>query len=172
MLQNNRLDPIGKVATLTELPSPLYVDAVGKLAGQPFQAVGRLRYRYDAGQWDEWFVLLDGQHPAWLVEDGGTYKLFRKEVLTTALPTFDEIGVGSTVSVNGRNVFVVEKGMANILGSEGQLAFSIVPGEEIGYIDGVADGARVAIEFTSSEIEFLVGRVLQPSDVQVNEEEW
>lgn len=170
MLQNNRLDPTGKVATLAELPSPLYVDAVGTLAGQPFQAVGRLRYSYDAGQWDEWFVLLDGQHPAWLVEDEGTYKLYRQEALTGAIPTFEQIGVGSTVAVNGRNVFVVEKGVANILGSEGQLAFSIVPGEEIGYIDGVADGAPIAIEFATSEIEFLVGRVLEPSDVQVDDD--
>lgn len=172
MLQNNKLDPTGKVATLAELNSPLYVDAVGTIAGKPFQVVGRLRYRYSAGQWDEWFVLLAGADPAWLVEDEGSYKLFEKEALATAVPTFDEIRVGSTLRVNNRNVFVVEKGMANILGSEGQLAFSIVPGEEVGYIDGIADGAQVAIEFTSSEIEFLVGRALDPSELQINEDEW
>jgi len=172
MLQNNQLDPTGKVATLAELNSPLYVDAVGTLAGRPFSVVGRLRFRYDAGQWDEWFVLLDNKVPAWLVEDEGTYKLYEKEALVAAVPTFDEIGVGSTIRVNKHNVFVVEKGMANIMGSEGQLAFTIVPGEEVGYIDGIADGAQVALEFTSSEIEFLVGRALDPADLQVNEDEW
>lgn len=172
MLHNNKLDPTGKVATLVELNSPLYIDAIGTLLGQPFEVVGRLRYSYSAGQWDEWFVLIDKKDPAWLVEDEGTYKLYRKEALAAAVPTFDEIRVGSSIRVNNHSVFVVEKGVANILGSEGQLAFTIVPGEEVGYIDGIADGAQVAIEFTNSEIEFLVGRALDPSDLQIQEEEW
>ena len=172
LLKDTGLDPTGRVAKLTDLPSLLYIDAAGTLFGRTFQVIGRLRYQYDAGYWDEWFLTFQGDTPGWLVEDEGTYKLYKKSILTSAIPSFDKIRVGSTIQVGERQVFVTEKGEANITGGEGQLAFNILPGEEVRFIDGNSGEEQVSLEFTSREIELLVGRAVPAAELIIDEEDW
>jgi hypothetical protein len=172
LLKDTGLDLTGRVAKLTEFPSRLYIDAAGKLEGKPFQVVGRLRYQYDSGMWDEWFLTFDDGRPGWLQEDEGTFILYHKSTLTGSIPPFERIRVGDTVKIGGRNVFITQKGEANILGGEGQLAFTILPGDEIRYLDGNSAEEQVSIEFTSNEIEFLVGRAVPHQALEIDEEEW
>lgn len=172
LLKDTGLDPTGRTAKLTDLPSKLFIDAEGSIAGQSFRAIGRLRYQYDAGYWDEWFIMLDSDKPGWLVEDEGTYKLYHKTTLTGAIPPYEEVRVGTTMSIGDRSVFVTEKGEANIAGSEGQLAFPVLPGEEIRYIDGNDGADQVSIEYTTNEIELLVGQDIPADEIIVDEEDW
>jgi len=172
LLKESGLDPTGQVAKLAELPSPLYLDATGTIQGKQFKVLGRLRYQYDAGLWDEWFLTFEDDKPGWLVEDEGEYILYQKETLTSAVPSFEEIRVGSVISVAGRQMFVTEKGEANIAGGEGQLAFTILPGEEVRYVDGNSGEEQMSLEYTTDEIEFLVGRAIDPSELNVEEEEY
>jgi hypothetical protein len=78
--------------------------------------------------------------------------------------------VGSTVQIAGRRVFVTEKGKALIAGGEGQLAFTILPGEEIGYVDGTSGGEHVSIEYAEDEIEVSVGSPVAREELVVDEE--
>jgi len=172
LLKDDGLDPTGQVAKLAQLPSPLYLDATGTIQGKSFQVLGRLRYQYDAGMWDEWFISLEGEQPGWLVEDEGTYTLYHKATLTSPLPPFEEIRVGSVIKVADREMFVTEKGEANIVGGEGQLAFTILPGEEVKYVDGNSGQDQISIEYTTDEIEYLVGRPIEPSELVVEEEDY
>jgi hypothetical protein len=172
LLKDTGLDPTGQVAKLAELPSPLFVDATGQMQGRKFQVMGRLRYQYDAGLWDEWFVVFDDGLPGWLVEDEGEFILYHKETLTSSVPPFDQIAVGSVIPIAGRQVFVTEKGKAQIAGGEGQLAFDILPGEEVRYVDGNSGEDQISVEYTSDEIEFLVGRAVARDDLVVDEEEF
>jgi hypothetical protein len=170
LLTDTGLDPTGRVAKLAELPSPLFVDATGQIQGKPFQVMGRLRYQYDAGLWDEWFVLFDDDRPGWLVEDEGEYILYHKETLTSPVPPFADVAVGSVISIAGRQVFITEKGKAQIAGGEGQLAFNILPGEEVRYVDGNSGEEQVSVEYTSDEIELSVGRTVARKELVVDEE--
>ena len=172
LLKDTGLDPTGQVAKLAELPSPLFVDATGQIQGRKFQVMGRLRYQYDAGLWDEWFVVFDDGRPGWLVEDEGEFILYHKETLSSPVPPFDQIAVGSVIPIAGRQVFVTEKGKAQIAGGEGQLAFNILPGEEVRYVDGNSGEDQISVEYTSDEIEFLVGRAVARDDLVVDEEEF
>ena len=166
------LDPTGKKAALAQLPSPLYVDALGEIDGRPFQVVGRLRYKYDAGQWDEWFLTIEEEQPAWLVEDEGTYTLYFQESLEGSAPEFENVEVGNTLEIGAHQVFITEKGEANIAGGEGQLAFKIIPGETVRYVDGSSGDQAVSLEYTEDEIEFLVGRSIPREALVIQEEDF
>jgi hypothetical protein len=173
LLTDSGLDPTGKTAKLADLGSPLYIDATGTLRGQKFQVLGRLRYQYDSGIWDEWFLTFDGiNKPGWLVEDEGEHTFYHKETLTSAVPPFDKVAVGQVYAISGREVFVTQKGTAKILGGEGQLAFTITPGETVRYLDGNSGAEQISIEYTKDEIEFLVGWAVGPDDLKVDEEEF
>ncbi len=170
LLKESGLDLTGRTARLAELPSRLYLDATGALWGRQFAVSGRLRYQYEAGMWDEWFLTFDNDKPGWLVEDEGELIFYHKQTLTSAVPPFDAVKVGSQVPIGGRNVFIVQKGRATIAGGEGQLAFTILPGEEVLYLDGVSGEDQISLEYTTDEIEFLVGRAVAPADLIVDEE--
>jgi hypothetical protein len=107
-----------------------------------------------------------------LQEDEGEYILFHKETFTSSIPPFDEIALGSVLPIGNFRVFVTQKGSAQIAGSEGQLAFNVIPGQEIHYIDGNDGEKQVSIEFTPNEIELSVGRAVPRDQLVVDEEEY
>ena len=160
LLKRGSLELAGKVATLAQLPSSLYLDATGRLNGRSFRILGRLQYTYESGYWHEWFLVFDDGDGGWLQEDEGRFTLYQKETLTTPVPPFEQIRVGQQVPVSGYRVFVTEKGEAQIVGGEGQLAFSIVPGEQVNYVDGINDSDQISLEYTTDEVEFMVGQAV------------
>ena len=172
LLKDSGLDPTGQTAKLAMLPSPLYVDATGELQGKRFRIMGRLRYQYDAGLWDEWFLVLENDKPGWLVEDEGEYRFYVKQTLTSSVLDFDDVRVGSTLSIAGHKVFITEKGRARIAGGEGQLAFAIIPGERVNYVDGNSGDKLVSLEYTEDEIELSFGRAVAREDLKIDEEEF
>lgn len=172
ILRDNGLDPTGQTAELAQLPSLFYVDATGTINGRAFRVMGRLRYQYESGFWDEWFLTLENDRPGWLVEDEGEYTFYVKKSLSGAVPPYHEVAVGSTVTIDNRSVFVTEKGQATIAGGEGQLAFTILPGEQINYVDGTSDGDLVSVEYAEDEIEFSIGRSIARDAIQVDEEDY
>jgi hypothetical protein len=166
------LDPTGRTAKLTQLPSPLYVDASGQLAGRRFRVMGRLRYQHSSGVWDEWFLTFEDDRPGWLVEDEGTYTFYAKETIRGSVPPFESLSVGSVVSIAGRQVFVTEKGEASIAGGEGQLAFTLLPGEQVRYVDGTSGDVQISVEYTEEEIELSVGHAVTRDELVVDEGEF
>lgn len=173
LVHDKGLDPSGQKSKLAEFPSMLYVDASGRLQGRQFNVMGRLRYQSEISYWDEWFIIFeDKSQPGWLVEDEGNFTFYNKRTLTGSVPSFDEISVGSTVSIGDKQVFVTEKGRAQIGGSEGQLAFRIIPGQQINYLDGNSGSEIVSVEYTPNEIEFSIGSPVDRNELEVDEEDY
>jgi len=152
------LDPAGKGVSLVGAPSRLSVGATGRIDGASFRVLGRLRYGYDGGFWDEWFLVTEpDSSQLWLQEDDGEFTAFEKEAITSALPSFDEIGVGQSISANGRTLFITERLEAMILGGEGELYFAVTPGADVFTVDGTADGQVWSIEYQPDEITLSRG---------------
>lgn len=162
------LDPTGQKAMLADFPSILSIGASGTLSGDPFKVLGRLRYKYDEGFWDEWFLQFISGRKVWLQEDEGTFIAFDKAAITTAIPEFKSIKVGSTIQINDQPVFIVEKNEAVIAGGEGELQFKILPGESVDYADGNSAGKVVSIEFAPDEIAMSIGSQIPLSEIRVN----
>ncbi len=156
-ISSSGLDPQGQATTLVPAPSRLHVGASGRLNGEAFRALGRLRYQYDGGFWDEWFCQTAGGQSIWLQEDDGELTAYRKQALTSPVPAFEDIRVGSMIPLNGASMFVTERCEAMIAGGEGELFFSITPGETVNCVDGNAAGDLLSIEFTPDEINLSSG---------------
>lgn len=166
-VHDDELDPTGKVAKLTDYVSRLQVGKEGAIRGRKFKALGRVRYRYEDGMWDEWYLLMEDGQPAWLSEDEGDYILYSKKRLTAPIPPWEELSVGRFIPVPPMNVFVSEKGRGSIVGAEGEMSFSAMPNEQIRYIDGNASGRAVSLVFTQHGINLAVGEPLDFHDIVV-----
>jgi len=156
----------GKFPKLTNFPSVFTIGARGKILDKAISVLGRMRYKYDGGFYDEWFVDYDGE-TAWVTEDEGTYTLFTEMVEAVDLKNIDSIRAGEMLKVGDLNVMVKEIGDAVVEGGEGELLFYVEPGVEIVYIDGIADGKKVSIEYSENEVELFMGRALMKRDIVV-----
>ncbi len=161
-------NPAGQKILLADYGSILSVGKRGKLKGKSFGVLGRLRFNYEDGFWDEWLIWFDGSEYTdyWLQEDEGEFVLFSKKPLTGTAPVFENVKVGTSILVNGFTMFVTEKNSASINGGEGELPFQVIPGEKADYIDGISDGKPISIEYLPDEVEFNTGEPINLSDFQ------
>src|SRR5258708_37291093 len=60
---SDTLDPTGNSASLADYPSRLQVGMSGKIRGRGFQVLGRVRYAYDGGYWEEWQIAWNDNAP-------------------------------------------------------------------------------------------------------------
>jgi hypothetical protein len=159
------LDPTGKVAKLAPLPTRFRVGQHGRINGRGFQVLGRVRYSYEDGVWDEWYLAFDDGDAGWLEEEDGEYTLCRNERLRDAVPPFDQLRVGSQFPANGHPFFVTERCRARIAGAEGQLFYRAVPGKAVNFVEGNIGGRIAYLEYTDDAIEFGLGDPLPRASV-------
>jgi hypothetical protein len=163
---SDTLDVQGQSVTLADYPSRLKVGMQGKIRGRDFTVLGRIRYRYDEGFWEEWQIAWgDGAPPDWLEEDEGYWTLYRRERVKGAVLPYDQVRVGASVKLNNREVFVTEKRRAKVAGSEGQFASVFPLIGTFGYIQGGANDQSVSINYWDDEIELSIGDDLEHNEL-------
>ncbi len=160
-VRDTGVDLAGKVAKLAEYPSRLSVGAAGKIKGRAIQVLGRIRYQHDEGFWDEWFLQLEDQRVGWLEEDEGELTLVFKSKLTSPVPPFEQVRVGSFIPLGREQMFVSEKGEARVAGAEGQVSMTAPPGHTIHYIDGNAGGKALRLVIDETGITLHTGESLE-----------
>jgi hypothetical protein len=164
-LHDTGVDLAGKMAKLAEYPSRLSVGARGKIKGQGFRVLGRVRYQYEDGFWDEWFLQLDNQRIGWAEEDEGEFTLTFKSKLTSPIPPFDQVRVGGFISLGKDRMFVSEKGEAQVVGAEGEVSMSAPPGQAVQYIDGNAADKAIRLVIDEKGITLHTGEPLDFNDI-------
>jgi hypothetical protein len=169
VVENDRLDPTGKTAALVDYPTRFRVGQTGRLRGKPFRVLGRVRYETDDSYWDEWYLQFDDGSVAWLEEEEGEYTLSRPETLTSAVPDFEAVRVGSTVTVNGQPFFVTERCRARVAGAEGQLLYRARVNQPVRFLDGNVGGRVAAIEYGDDEIEYTTGEIIDRDQIVLDE---
>lgn len=162
------LDPLAPGNGLVDTPSVLEVGAVGHIHETPFQVLGRLRFAYPGGLWDEWLLLGEDDQITWLQEDDGTFVAFRMMEMPSGLPLFDELSVGSQVTIDGNSMLVTEKTRAMIAGGEGELPFVVIPGADVNCVDLTGAGAVYALEYLPEETTFSFGRPVPADQLKVD----
>jgi len=141
---------VGKASIPAGDQSRLALGATGRVEGVGFRVVGGVRYEYERGQWDEWYVELDGvadddQRFVWLSEDERQITFARPAAPPPGMTNLDELAPGGVVAI-GDGLFVVkELGRATCVAGGGQLPFVVLPGEQYPFADlATRDGLRVA----------------------------
>jgi hypothetical protein len=151
----------GAESILPPSQSRLFLFASGKLDGVGYQVIGHLRYDYGRGNWDEWYVQTDEGREVWLSEDE---RVVTEELPVDAsgAPPYEQLQLGTPVTL-GEHVYTVrELATATCVGGNGQLPFSIFPGESYRYADlATEDGTGFAtLEYQDDGVEAYAGRVV------------
>lgn len=150
----------GKMAALAPPGGLLFVGAQGEALGREFRVIGRVRYGYGAGYWDEWFLAFDDGTPAWISEDEDRLVIENPLDLGSLSFTWDSVSPGDRVPLLDRMFQVDEKDVATCEGGEGQLPFAIVQAEQVPFLD-LSNGDQFAtLEFEPDGVRVFLGRRL------------
>lgn len=160
---------IGTMSALQATNGPFYVGATGALGGRAFTVIGRVRYAWADGHWDEWYLaFLDGTH-AWISEDGAEYSFEHLVPLEEPPAVAAGAEPGSRMVLEGHSYEVEERGVARFQGAEGKLPFAVVEGEVVPYLDLVSERGTATLEFDEEgATRFFRGRPLQLSQVDID----
>ncbi len=161
VIQDDKIDPTGKTAKMTQYPTPFSIGRYGALKGTEFEVIGRVRYEYDEGWWDEWCLSIGGEKLIWIEEDEGLFRSFERIRIKAAIKPWDDVFPGSTIEINKVEVFVTEKNEAKIIGAEGNLTVKRVPGTTMKYLDGTGNEQQYTIEFYEKSITLKSGEDLE-----------
>ena len=167
-VRDKTLNPTGKMANLSEAPSIFKVGVRGSLKGSHFEVLGRLRYSYDSGFWDEWYLKFANGKAGWLTEEEGECTLFYKAPILGETDV-ENVRVARKSLVNGTSVFITEIQSASISGGEGQLNYAIVPGAKVDHIEGTANGELYSVEVWDNELEIHKGHAIDYNDISIEQ---
>ena len=161
---------MGESSILAEPRSHISLGASGRLGNRSVEVIGRVRYDYGRGQWDEWFIEDERGGFGWLVEDE---KEFTLESPIPKLPAgiHADLKAGEVLGHADSQWEVREVGVGRCVGVEGQVRRAARVGEMVRFIDlaEVGGGLRMSVEFTEDgRGEAFVGRVLRPEQVRLS----
>jgi len=163
---------MGRVAEVPEDVSPLQIGVRGRDEGVEFELVGRIRWRWSDGAWNEWLALFGDGTTAWLGEAMGRYMLLRpisvlaSNRLAKALAKDERVGVGLRVAMGGIDYTVTDVKDVTCVGSEGELPFSAPLGLPMLSVDLMAsDGGCATVQKERGDIAAYAGRYVSLADV-------
>jgi len=165
---------MGKVAEVPEDVSPLQIGVRGSDGGHGFELIGRVRWRWTDGGWNEWLALFDNGTTAWIGEAMGRYMLLRElasagqgNVVERSLLSGAQIILGTEVTIDGVRYRVTDVKEATCAGSEGELPFNTPPGFSMPSVDLMAaDGHCASIQMDGGEVKLYAGRYVTLADMK------
>lgn len=129
---------VGRVSALVDSGSPILLWSRGRYKGVPFEVSGRLQVTYARGTWNEWFVEFADGSTGWLADAQGQYSMLKPKdprIVANRVPRFDEVAIGTVLSVDEVRGVVVDKRAAAYRGAEGSLPFEADPGRTFYGVD-------------------------------------
>lgn len=166
LLQNGKLEDVGKSAILTDTPSIFQISRTFRHKDWQFTPVGRVRYDYGDGWWDEWFVRSDNGKETWVSVDEGEIALESLVQEGLNVPPFDKLSIGGVLMINRIRMTIIEKNTCTMIGAQGELPFKVVPNETYGYIDLLGPKrASFSIEYQSDGIKCYKGVWVDPFEI-------
>jgi len=135
----------GRKAVLDPPSSALRVGEECTLNRQRHQVLGRVRYSFGAGVWDEWFLESPKGEIVWLTEDEKEFAVEKPVTADPKVPAFDKLRVGATISVHQRPFLVEEMGKATCQGVEGQVPWVVLPDEVYPFADLASPDGKTSL---------------------------
>lgn len=161
----------GRQSVLSEGFTRLYTGAAGSLHQTRFVVLGRVRYGFERGTWDEWYLELQDGSIRWLTEDNHELAL-ESQVEGEAVPLADRVRPGSRLTLHDTSFVIEEVGEAECLAVEGDLPREIELGETYPYVDGSSPDGRysLGIEYDGDPPAVYVGRWLKRGELELDDE--
>lgn len=158
----------GKVAALPFDVSPLQLGTSGQWRGIGFHLMGRVRWGWADGSWNEWLAeCSDGQH-RWLGEAMGSFLISEEKPEILALPELAgfaagaPVRLGQRVTVGDHQFEAADIKEADCLGSEGDLPIVTSIGQRMTSIDFRSpDGAALSLQRDEGGASAWLGEYLE-----------
>lgn len=166
--EGDGIEAIGKVAVLPFDVSPFQLGSAIGWRGARFTLVGRVRWGWEDGSWNEWFAEgTDGAH-RWLGEAMGSFLISeeRPDLLDLApiraFAAGEPLYPGATVMI-GESLFEAsDVKQATCLGSEGDLPFATAIGTAITSVDFRSPGgAALSLQREADGASAWLGEYLE-----------
>lgn len=166
-----KITDAGKQSHLPEGFTRLYRDAAGSLFNKRFVVVGRVRYSFGKGFWDEWYLEMQDGTLNWLTEDNHELA-FQKKVEDAKIGLHANYQPGMDIHLAGKVFHVQEVGNARCIGIEGELPKVIEVGETYPYVDASSlDGKYIlSIEYDDDTPSIYLGNWLNYSSIKLDDE--
>jgi len=139
-------EAIGKVAVVPFDVSPVQLGTSFTVERLHMVTVGRVRWGWSAGSWNEWFLRADDGSARWLAEAMGMFMLTveRPDILERPLAQILVHGgpliPGCELEIDGEAYQATDVKDAQCLGSEGDLPFPTLSGWQMTNVDFRAPG--------------------------------
>ena len=179
--EGDNIEAIGKVAVLPFDVSPLQLGTTGHWRGTRFTLVGRVRWGWSDGSWNEWLAEGDDGKHRWLGEAMGQYLISEEYPALLDQPAIAAFAAGEamapgTVATVGELLFEASDiKEAECLGSEGDLPFATPIGRMMTNVDfrsPTGDGLSVQRDETGTTAwlgDFLELQQLAPKNLRMIE---
>ena len=167
------LENVGIAAEVPEDVSPLQLGVRGRDGNQTFEVIGRVRWRWTDGAWNEWCVLYaDGSH-GWLGEASGRLMLVREAPTSVfageavaRLANGRSVGPGMTATIAELEYVVSDVQAVDCIGSEGELPFPTPIGTKAVSVDlQRTDGRTASLQTDGGQVSAYAGRYVTLADI-------
>lgn len=162
-LEDESIKLIGKSSTLSPEPSLLAIGEPIIIENKSFLPLGKIRYSYGRGFWEEWFLKGESNREFWLSIDEGDFALERPLNIPLPFKDFRELRVGREYG----KYIVTEKNRAECVGFEGELPREVKIGEVYEYAHLSKGGASlVTVEYQDGNLRIFVGEWIDPFKIK------
>jgi len=125
------LQAVGTIAEVPDDVSPLQLGVRGRDGARGFELIGRVRWRYADGAWNEWLALFDDGSTGWLSESSGHYMLLRqidpaiiRSPIVEQMRGNYDILPGTQATIDGLDYWANDVKTVSCVASEGELPFN------------------------------------------------
>ena len=145
------VEAVGKAASLPFDVSPIQIGTRGTFDNEGFEVIGRVRWGWTDGSWNEWLLLFDGGTHAWLGEAMGQYMMLRERPLgdisseaVSLVAAGEDVPIGVTAEIDGETLTAADARPATCIAAEGELPFTAPAGWSIYSVDFRSPSGRCA----------------------------
>ena len=168
--EGETLTDSGEDSALLEDFSPLQIGTSGVFNKQQFTLVGRLQARYDAGVWNEWYLLFADGSDGWLSESGDQYVLTRPVAAAETPPAFASLRAGSSRFTFHDKAFIaadVRDITLERAAAEGELPFRFSGTRQNRVADFRYGGEFLTVDYADEPPEIFAGQGVALADLRL-----
>ncbi len=153
------LTKVGEVADLPPDASPIQLMTEGVFDNRRFTVIGRIRYEWEQGNWNEWHLLFNDQTSGWLSDAQADYAVSFLTASPVAFPAAGELPVGRVFQFGDAQFQVTHLTQVRYVGFEGELPFTTSDREYFLSADLRTRDARFAtIDYSENPPLLFTGR--------------
>lgn len=142
----------GKMSAVLEDYSPIQIGTAGVLGNRNFTVIGRIQLRYEAGFWNEWYLLFDDAATGWLGDASGMFTLTSERKTEGALPAFADISPARHYQIGGERYTAADKRSARCTGGQGELPFKVGEGWEARVADFRSGATFLTLDYSDGDV--------------------